>query len=364
MLGAGADDLILLCARASPGPGDTIAIPDGADLPALPHRRAARAAPRSATTTRCSRSPAGRTTRRRAAARCPTRGRSSSTRRTSSTAARRRCRCSTTGVIVLRTFSKAFGLAGARIGYALAVARARRRAERAAGAGARVDASRPRSRVAALASPPDVGAGDRGARAARRRRCARSGSQPLPSHANFLFVPVDDGRALGDALLRQGLVVRAYDDGDPDHDPRPRVDDDLLVEALARAARPARARRRAPAARRVRHLRATAETRIAVRLGLDGASRVRGRRPAPGSTTTSSSSSPSTPGSTSSSRAPATSRPATTTRSRTRRSRSARRSTARSATGAGSRATATRSCRWTTRSRAPPSTSAAGRSPS
>jgi histidinol-phosphate/aromatic aminotransferase/cobyric acid decarboxylase-like protein len=35
----------------------------------------------------------------------------------------------------------------------------------------------------------------------------------LPSAANFLFVPVADGRELGDQLLRQGLVVRAYDDG-------------------------------------------------------------------------------------------------------------------------------------------------------
>ena len=112
-----------------------------------------------------------------------------------------------------------------------------------------------------------------------RERLASSlraiGLEPLPSQANFLFVPVDDGRALGDALLRQGLVVRVYDDGDPDHDPRPR------------GRRPASSRRsralldrpvaRAPtaAARRVRHLRATAETRIAVRLGLDGASRVR-----------------------------------------------------------------------------------------
>ena len=42
VLGAGADDLILLCARAFAGPGDTIAIPRRADLPALPHRRAAR----------------------------------------------------------------------------------------------------------------------------------------------------------------------------------------------------------------------------------------------------------------------------------------------------------------------------------
>ena len=55
---------------------------------------------------------------------------------------------------------------------------------------------------------------------------------------------------------------------------RDREDDDLLLEALARSLD-----RPAPVAeaggRRVRHLRATAETRIAVRLALDGAGRVR-----------------------------------------------------------------------------------------
>ena len=52
MLGAGADDLILLCARAFAGPGDAVAI---ADEPTYPLYRIAaqpRRAPRSATTTR------------------------------------------------------------------------------------------------------------------------------------------------------------------------------------------------------------------------------------------------------------------------------------------------------------------------
>jgi imidazoleglycerol phosphate dehydratase HisB len=95
---------------------------------------------------------------------------------------------------------------------------------------------------------------------------------PLVSHANFLFVPYQDGRELASRLLRQGLVVRAYDDG-VRITIRDWVDDDLLVQAIARVLD-----RPAPVAssggRRVRHLRATAETRIAVRLGLDGASRV------------------------------------------------------------------------------------------
>jgi len=54
-----------------------------------------------------------------------------------------------------------------------------------------------------------------------------------PSHGNFLYVPVSDGVALNDLLLRQGIVVRAYPEAirvtvlDP-------VDDDAFVETLAR----------------------------------------------------------------------------------------------------------------------------------
>ena len=97
VLGAGADDLILLCARAFAGPGDEIAIPPAPTYPLF--RIAAQLAGARVT---------DGTTRRRSGIRLhpnnPTgelgpsrrRGRSSSTRRTSSTAGRRLCRCSTT----------------------------------------------------------------------------------------------------------------------------------------------------------------------------------------------------------------------------------------------------------------------------
>jgi len=85
-------------------------------------------------------------------------------------------------------------------------------------------------------------------------------------------VPVEDGLGIGNALLRQGLVVRMYETAIrvsvlDEHD------DGILVETLARILE-----RPSPVAplggRRARTLRATAETRIAVRLALDGASRV------------------------------------------------------------------------------------------
>jgi histidinol-phosphate aminotransferase/imidazoleglycerol-phosphate dehydratase/histidinol-phosphatase len=175
------------------------------------------------------------------------------------------------GVVVLRTFSKLFGLAGARIGYALAAP------ETAAELNAR-QAPAPVSTlsaalaVAALADPPDVGMVlEERARLASALRAL--GLPPLESHANFLYVPVDDGVALGNALLHQGIVVRTYAEAIR-LSVLDREDDDLLLEALARVlAAPSPVA--SAGTRRARTVRATAETTLAVRLALDGASRVR-----------------------------------------------------------------------------------------
>jgi histidinol-phosphate/aromatic aminotransferase/cobyric acid decarboxylase-like protein len=40
------------------------------------------------------------------------------------------------------------------------------------------------------------------------KRLRGLGYEPLPSHANFLYVPVDDPQGLADQLLNQGLAVR------------------------------------------------------------------------------------------------------------------------------------------------------------
>lgn len=175
------------------------------------------------------------------------------------------------GVVVLRTFSKAFGLAGARVGYALADR------ETALELNLR-QAPLPVSGVsaalalAALASPPDVSAQlEERARLAAGLRAL--GLEPPASHANFLYVPLDDPAPLAEALLRSGVVVRVLPEAIR-ISVRDREDDDLLLESLARALdRPAPV---APAGgRRSRHLRATAETSIRVRLALDGSARVR-----------------------------------------------------------------------------------------
>jgi len=175
------------------------------------------------------------------------------------------------GVVVLRTFSKAFALAGARVGYALADTETaaelnRRQAPQA------VSSISAALALAGLADPPDVTA-----EIEERERLTRAvralGLEPLPSWTNFLFLPLEEPEAVGDALLRQGLVVRVFDDGIR-FNVRDREDDDRLLEGLARAlARPAPVAQ--AGTRSTRTLRATAETRIRVRLSLNGASRVR-----------------------------------------------------------------------------------------
>jgi imidazoleglycerol phosphate dehydratase HisB len=87
----------------------------------------------------------------------------------------------------------------------------------------------------------------------------------LPSRANFVFVPVDDPSATADLLLERGCVVRVTAGGIR-ITVRDREDDDLLLAALAGADD--------PPGRRARTVRATAETTIRVRLGLDGEGRV------------------------------------------------------------------------------------------
>ncbi len=174
-------------------------------------------------------------------------------------------------VVVIRTFSKAFGLAGARVGYALASREIAAELNRRQ-APLPVSTLSAALALAALDDPPDV-SGELEERERLARGLRALGLEPLPSWTNFLFVPVSDPAATSDALLRAGVVVRTFADGIR-ITVRDREDDDLLLEALARSLD-----RPAPVAeaggRRVRHLRATAETRIAVRLALDGAGRVR-----------------------------------------------------------------------------------------
>ena len=114
-------------------------------------------------------------------------------------------------VIILRTFSKIYGLAGLRVGYGLTT-------PEIAGYLNRV---RPPFNVNTMAQRAALAALNDDQHVARSRALNASematvktglmalGFQPLPSHANFLFFDVGrDGRAVFEALLRQGIIVR------------------------------------------------------------------------------------------------------------------------------------------------------------
>jgi imidazoleglycerol-phosphate dehydratase/histidinol-phosphatase len=270
VLGAGADDLILLCARSFAGPGDEVAVASDPTYPL--YRIAAGLAgaevgdDRPAVTFCCRpNNPTGELGELPDAR--PLVVDEAYFEYAGETAAS----LLDDEVVVLRTFSKAFGLAGARVGYALA---SRDIAAELNGRQAPLPVSTLSAAlaVAALEDPPDLAS-----EIEERERLAEGlralGLDPLPSLANFLFVPVPEAERLARSLLHSGVVVRLFPDGIR-ITVRDREDDDLLLEALARVLD-----RPAPIAeaggRSARHLRATAETRIRTRLALDGAGRVR-----------------------------------------------------------------------------------------
>jgi histidinol-phosphate/aromatic aminotransferase/cobyric acid decarboxylase-like protein/imidazoleglycerol phosphate dehydratase HisB len=262
VLGAGADDLIMLCARAFAGPGDVVAIPDAPTYPLF--RVAAELAGAeidsvAAALTFCCRpgNPFGDMPALPDAR--PLVVDEAYFEYAGETAAG----LLDDGVIVIRTFSKAFGLAGARVGYLLAAADTA--AELAAWQSpAPCSTLSIALALAALRTPPDVQPLlDERERLATELRAL--GFEPLPSRANFLFVPVEDPEKIADELLlAAGCAVRVTGGGIR-ITVRDREDDDLLLAALAGER----------GTDRRRYVRATAETALRVRLGLHGAGRVR-----------------------------------------------------------------------------------------
>lgn len=116
-------------------------------------------------------------------------------------------------VVSLRTFSKLYGLAGLRIGYAV-------------GAPDVIDVMgrvRQPFSVNSLAQVAAVAALDDEAHVARtlannrdgmrylEAELARLGVSWVPSHANFLLVEVGDGAAVHDRLLHAGVITRPMD---------------------------------------------------------------------------------------------------------------------------------------------------------
>jgi histidinol-phosphate aminotransferase len=114
-------------------------------------------------------------------------------------------------VIVLRTFSKIYGLAGLRIGYGVTTPEivgflnrvrppfnANSMAQRAALAAMHDDEHVARSRTVNQAGMEQVVGG-----------LKKFGLMPIPSEANFVYLDIGrDGRSVFEAMLRHGVIIR------------------------------------------------------------------------------------------------------------------------------------------------------------
>lgn len=114
-------------------------------------------------------------------------------------------------LVVTRTFSKAYGLAGLRLGYLLAHPEVAAVLERCRET-FNVNQPAQEAALAALADKAHL-AKVRAANAAEREHLAqalaRLGLRVLPSRANFVLVRFGEGAAaLGEALLERGIVLR------------------------------------------------------------------------------------------------------------------------------------------------------------
>jgi histidinol-phosphate aminotransferase len=114
-------------------------------------------------------------------------------------------------VLVLRTFSKIFGLAGLRVGYGVgpedvivAIGKVRRAFD--------VTSLGQEAALASLGEQAEIvrrREANRVAMAELRRVLAAGGLEAAaPAVANFLFVRVGDADAMSEALLRRGVIVR------------------------------------------------------------------------------------------------------------------------------------------------------------
>ena len=110
-------------------------------------------------------------------------------------------------VAVLRTFSKAYGLAGLRLGYAIVP-------DAWADAYAKVNTPFAASAVACTAGLAALEDGDHVEKTTELVRWARAymkdkiEAKTYESHGNFVLVEVGDGSAVSETLKRRGIIVR------------------------------------------------------------------------------------------------------------------------------------------------------------
>jgi histidinol-phosphate aminotransferase len=118
-------------------------------------------------------------------------------------------------VLVTRTFSKAFGLAGLRVGYGVGSVEVVEPIMRARGP-YKVSALAESAAVAAVADGPDaLGWVSEHVTLAIRSRTRLAielrslGLFPAPAGGNFLFVPIAHAGPIAEAMCRRGVLVRA-----------------------------------------------------------------------------------------------------------------------------------------------------------
>ena len=114
-------------------------------------------------------------------------------------------------LLVVRTMSKAFGLAGLRIGYAAGAAALVAEVEKSRGP-YKVNSLAERAAIAALTMDREWVQAHVAEAIRNRERFAEAlrdrGLAPLSSSANFLLLPVGDAQKIGAAMRRAGVAVR------------------------------------------------------------------------------------------------------------------------------------------------------------
>ena len=145
-------------------------------------------------------------------------------------------------LIVVRTLSKAFALAGIRVGYAVAARPTIERLERVRPPGSISTISA--TLAAAALAQPERARRNAAALSAEREwlagRLSAAGLTPHPSVTNFLLVPFGDHAAAEDAaerLLRRGIVPRTFGPANPLRGHlrltvRSRTENERLLEAI------------------------------------------------------------------------------------------------------------------------------------
>jgi histidinol-phosphate aminotransferase len=144
--------------------------------------------------------------------------------------------------VVLRTFSKAYGLAGLRVGYAVCSDAELARVITAAKTPFNVNAAAQAAAVAALADEAWMQASVGRIRSERARVAAALytlGLRVASSQTNFLFFDCNgDNAALAADLLNEGIIVKAWREQGYEHYLRVTIgapaDNDRLIHALQR----------------------------------------------------------------------------------------------------------------------------------